>query len=359
MKTAVYASIFIILAFASSALQVSSKTRRTASITTAAATTSADAQQPQTAPAVRPTPTPSALPETTGSQETVTIREVRLWVTVVDKKDQPVAGLTQNDFLIYEDKQPQQIVSFVDEHGRFPVYVGVLMDTSSSTAGKLKFEQEAAMNFIHTVLRLRKDKVAFVTFDHEVKLRQDFTDKLDMLDRAVYSVKKPGTNTSLYDAIYQFCDEKMRNIGAGRRVIVVITDGDDTYSRAQLRDAIDIAQRMETIIFAISTKAGFAGSAVPGVEEGQARDGGDRELVKLAEETGGKAFFTGDFLALERSFTKISKELRGQYLVTYKPTNDVYDGKFRQIEVKLANKRDGMKVRAKRGYNAVTDTVRY
>lgn len=349
MKTALYAFIFIISAFTFGAFQASTQT-------TTATPAPRDAQEPSTPPATSPTPTAAS---DASAQERVTIREVRLWVTVIDKKEQPVAGLSKNDFVIYEDKQPQQIVSFVDEHERFPVYVGVLMDTSSSTAGKLKFEQEAAMNFIHTVLRLRKDKVAFVTFDHEVKLRQDFTDKLDMLDRAVYSVKKPGTNTSLYDAVYQFCDEKMRNIGAGRRVLVVITDGEDTYSRATLRDAVDIAQRMETIVFAISTKAGFAGSSVPGVQGGTVLDGSDRNLVKLAEETGGKAFFTGDFLELERSFTKIAKELRGQYLVTYKPTNDIYDGKFRQIEVKLANKRDGMKVRAKRGYNAVTDTVRY
>lgn len=358
MKTALYAFIFIISAFTFGAFQASSKSLTAATTTTTLPAHQPAAREPSTRPAPRPTPNEPTAPDT-GTQERVTIREVRLWVTVIDKKEQPITGLSKNDFQIYEDKQPQQIVSFVDEHERFPVYVGVLMDTSSSTAGKLKFEQEAAMNFIHTVLRLRKDKVAFVTFDHEVKLRQDFTDKLDMLDRAVYSVKKPGTNTSLYDAIYQFCDEKMRNIGAGRRVVVVITDGDDTYSRATLRDAVDIAQRMETIVFAISTKAGFAGSSVPGVEGGTVLDGSDRDLVKLAEETGGKAFFTGDFLELERSFTKIAKELRGQYLITYKPTNDIYDGKFRQIEVKLANKRDGMKVRAKRGYNAVTDTVRY
>lgn len=350
MRTALFASIFVTLAFISGGLVASSRTSG------AAAARAQEAQQTGAAGQQRPTPPPSASPDA-DAQEVVRIREVRLWISVMDKKEKPVPGLSANDFQIFEDKRPQQILSFVDDHQRFPVYVGVLMDTSPSTAGKLKFEQEAAMNFIHTVLRLRKDKVAFVTFDDEVKLRQDFTDKLDQLDRAVYSVKKPGSQTSLYDAVYQFCDEKMRNIGAGRRVIVVITDGDDTYSRARLRDAIDIAQRMETIIFAISTKAGLSG-AVPGVQMGQVQDEGDRSLVRLAEETGGKAFFTGDFLELERSFGKIADELRGQYLVTYKPTNDTYDGKFRQIEVKLASKRDGMKVRARKGYNAVTDTVR-
>jgi Ca-activated chloride channel family protein len=311
----------------------------------------------------KPKPTPQtqrpAQTEPIDSQDPGTvripIRRVRLPITVLDRKGQPVAGLTINDFLIMEDKKPQTIETFSDESESFPVYVGVLMDTSPSTAGKLKFEQESAKNFIYTVTRVRKDKAAFMTFDHEITLRQDFTDKLDMLDRAVDSVKKPGTQTSLYDAIWRFCDEKMRSV-PGRRVIVVITDGDDTYSRATLNDAIDIAQRTETTVFAISTKAGFSGS-VPGVEAGQVSDSGDRDLEKLCAETGGTAFFTGDVLALERSFTRISKELRSQYIVTYKPTNDQYDGSYRRIDVKLASGRDGMKLRTRRGYKAVGDSV--
>jgi VWFA-related protein len=301
---------------------------------------------------------PATPAEQTDSQDgtvRIPIRRVRLPITVLDKKGQFVSGLTVNDFLVMEDKRPQQIESFSDESESFPIYVGVLMDTSPSTAGKLKFEQESAKNFIYTVTRLRKDKVAFVTFDHEITLRQDFTDKLDLLDRAVDSVKKPGDQTSLYDAIWQFCDEKMRN-APGRRVLVIITDGDDTYSRATINDAIAIAQRTETIIFAISTKAGFSGT-VPGVEAGQVADRGDRNLERLCAETGGTAFFTGDVLALERSFTKISKELRSQYIVTYRPSNDQYDGSYRRIDVKLANGRDGLKVRTRRGYTAVGDSV--
>ncbi len=309
--------------------------------------------QGQPSPRAVPTPTPAAQDQ--GDREVVTIREVRLPVTVTDKKGQIVTGLTKNDFLIFEDKQQQEVRGFIDETNSPPVYVGVLMDTSPSTAGKLKFEQQSAKDFIYTVTRLRKDRVAFVTFDHEVKLRQDFTDKLDLLDRAVDSVKKTGTNTALYDAVWQFCDEKLRT-APGRRVLVVITDGDDTYSRADLKDAIDIAQRTETTIFAISTKAGFSGT-VPGVEAGQVEDSGDKDLMKLCEETGGRAFFTGDQLALERSFTKVSKELRSQYIVTYKPTNERYDGTFRRVEVRLAGNRDGLKVRAKRGYMAVRDSV--
>jgi VWFA-related protein len=308
----------------------------------------------QSKPKPRPTP-----PANDQDQEPITtfIRRVRLPITVVDKKGQFVPGLAKNEFLVFEDKVPQQIETFSDDLGEaLPLYVAVLMDTSPSTAGKLKFEQESAMNFIQTVVRARKDKVLFATFDHEITLRQDFTDKLDLLDKAVSGVKKTGNQTALFDAIWQFCDEKLRS-AAGRRVLVVITDGEDTYSRADIRDAIDIAQRTETTIFAISTKAGFL-STVPGVEAGQVKDKKDKDLVTLAEETGGVAFFTGDMLSLERSFTRISKELRAQYLITYKPINDRYDGSFRKIEVKLADGRDNMKVRTKHGYKAIADSIR-
>lgn len=308
------------------------------------------AQQPK----AKASPTPPADPE--GSDVTF-IRRVRLPITVLDKKGLFVAGLTREDFQVLEDKIPQQIETFSDDIGKeLPLYVGVLMDTSPSTAGKLKFEQESAMNFIQTVVRPRKDRVFFATFDDEINLRQDFTDRLDLLDKAVNSVKKVGKQTALFDAVWQFCDEKMRSV-AGRRVLVVITDGEDTYSRAVLRDAVEIAQRTETTIFAISTKAGFS-SAVPGVQMGEIKDEKDKDLVRLSEETGGTAFFTGDMLSLERSFTKIAKELRAQYLVTYRPSNDNYDGSYRKIDVKLGNGRGDLKVRTKRGYKAIIDTVK-
>ena len=306
--------------------------------------------------AQKPKPSPSPTPIPDDQTVKVAIRRVRLPITITDKKGQFVPGLTKNDFMILEDKVPQTIETFSDDLSQTtPLYVAVLMDTSPSTAGKLKFQQESAMNFIQTVIKPRKDRVLFATFDDEIKLRQDFTDKLDLLDKAVYSVKQMGKQTALFDAIWQFCDEKMRSV-PGRRVLLVVTDGEDTYSRANIRDAIDIAQRTETTIFAISTKAGFLGT-VPGVEAGQIADKKDKDLLTLAEETGGAAFFTGDMLTLERSFTRISKELRAQYLVTYNPTNKSYDGTFRKIDVKLSDGHNDLKIRTKRGYKAIADDV--
>ncbi len=313
------------------------------------------AQNPQ------PKPTP---PDETGDEPTG-VFEVRLPITVEKKKgkkreDRLVTGLSRSDFLVYEDGIPQDLTFFTDEKSNPPVYVGVLMDTSPSTAGKMRFSKEAAKNFIYSVVTLRKDLAAFMTFDHRVELREDFTDKLDELDKAVDDVKDTGSQTALYDAVWQFSDEKLRN-APGRRVIVIITDGDDTFSRAELSDAIDIAQRTETTIFGISTKEGFLGS-VPGVDAGQIKDKGDKLLERLCEETGGKAFFTGDMLALERAFTEISKELKSQYIVTYRPNNQEYDGRVRkrQIEVRFRDKslEDKYVIRTKKEYRAIKDSLR-
>lgn len=299
----------------------------------------------------------TAAPTPPPGNEQIKTFEVRLPVTVVQKKEL-VSGLTQNDFQVLEDGVPQEITSFTTDKSNPPVYVGVLMDTSPSTAGKLGFSKEAAKNFLYTVLQLRKDKAAFMTFDHQINLLTDFTDKTDVLDKAVDNVKKTGSQTALYDAVWQFTDEKLRNV-PGRRVIVIITDGDDTFSRADLNDAIDIAQRTETTIFAISTKAGFLGS-VPGVEAGTVKDKGDKFLTQLCEQTGGEAFFTGDMDDLERAFTKVSKELKSQYMITYRPANQNYDGRVRKVEVRFTDKEkaDKYKIRTKTSYRSVRDSLK-
>ncbi len=298
----------------------------------------------------KPSPTPT--PQSGDDNQRVFIREVRVPVIIMDKKTKlPVTGLTKTDFQIFEDGQLQKIESFSDEKANEPIFVAVLMDTSPSTAGKKKFSQEAAINFIHTVTRLRKDKVAFMTFDDRITLHQDFTDKLDLLSVAVDKAKRVGNQTALYDAVYEICDEKLRNV-PGKRVIVLITDGDDTYSRANLDDVIDIARRTDTTIFALSTKGGFAGSTVPGVQAGIVKDAEDKVLDKICDVTGGAAFYTGDMLALEKAFTRISKQLRSQYIIRYVPINNNYDDTERKIDVKLVTSEKSLEIQFKKGYKA-------
>ncbi len=311
------------------------------------------------AAAQRPTPTPTPQDDVGGVSK---VFEVRLPVTVTQGKKTLISGLTRGDFAIFEDGVEQEVTFFSADKTNPPVFVGVLMDTSPSTAGKIVFSKEAAANFLYSVIQLRKDRAAFMTFDHEVNLRQDFTDKLDMLQKAVDQVKKTGSQTALYDAVWQFTDQKLRTV-PGRRVIVIITDGDDTFSRADLKDAIDIAQRTETTIFGISTKGGFLG-AVPGVDAGTVRDKGDKFLIQLCEDTGGEAFFpvggNKAMIELERAFKRISEELKSQYLITYKPADQSLDGRERKIEVRFTDKdKTGKyKIRTKKSYRAIKDSLK-
>ncbi len=283
---------------------------------------------------------------TPGQISTVTVN-VRLPITVAESKSgRFIVNLKQSDFEVYEDKVPQRIESFVPQSD-LPLDVAVLMDTSNSVKPKLKFEKDAAVSFLQTMLTSRRDRALFATFDSEVELHQDFTNRLDLLTRAIDKVKAQG-ETRMYDAVHQVCEEKMAASPGRRRAMVIITDGEDTVSERTLKDAIDIAQRTETVIFVISTKAG----GFFGVQAGTVDRREDKEIKRLAEDTGGRAFFTAEVIELERSFSRIAIELRSQYLVAYSPTNDKFDGKFREIEVKLPNHKD-YRIRTKKGYTAI------
>src|SRR5262245_37020380 len=280
-----------------------------------------------------------------GRIKTVTVN-VRLPVTVTDKNNRFVVDLKETDFEIAEDKTPQTIVSFQPQ-SNLPLDLAVLMDTSTSVRPKLKFEKDAALTFLETMLNSRQDRALFATFDSQVELHQDFTDHMDLLTQAIGKARAQG-GTRLYDAIYSICEEKMMSRTTGRRyAMVVITDGADTESERDLKDAIDIAQRSETTVYVISTES--AGSF--GAQFGLVDRKEDKELKRLAEDTGGRAFFTVNVGELGKSLDGIARELRSQYMITYQPTNDDYGGKYRQVEVKLPKRKD-LRVRTKKGYVA-------
>jgi Ca-activated chloride channel homolog len=280
--------------------------------------------------------------------ERIVISNVTLPVTVTDKNGRFIVDLKEADFQIVEDKIPQAIIAF-NPQSNLPLDVAMLMDTSNSVKPKLKFEKDAAYSFLETVLRYRQDRALFATFDSQVELHQDLTNRLDLLTKAIDKVKAQGA-TKLYDAIYSVCEEKMMastSLGR-RRAMVVISDGEDTDSEHTLQDAIEIAQHSETTVFVISTKAG----GFFGVQAGMVDRKEDKDLKRLAEETGGRAFFTAEVIELERSLTTIARELRSQYQIAYEPTNNNYDGKKRRIEVKLPNHK-GLRVRTKDAYLAI------
>ena len=274
---------------------------------------------------------------------------VRLPVTVADKSNRFVVDLKHTDFEIAEDKAPQTIVSFLPP-GNPPLDLAVLMDTSNSVKPKLAFEKDASNSFLKTMLGSHQDRALFATFDSQVKLHQDFTDRLDLLTKAIDRIKAQG-GTRMYDAIYGICADKlMASTSLGRRrAMVVITDGEDTESERELKDVIDIAQRSETPVYIINVESGgfYFGIQPRMVDRKEGKD-----LMRLAEETGGRAFFIADMNELKDRLAGIARELRSQYLIAYEPTNGNYDGKFRQVEVKLPNRKD-LRVRTKKGYMAV------
>lgn len=280
-----------------------------------------------------------------GGQETFRnqgITIVTVPVIVTDPDDRFITKLTKDDFEIYEDKKKQEIESFRDETG-LPLFVAVLMDTSSSVKPKLKFQKEATISFLQTIIRRRKDQALFVTFDSTVQLRQDFTDDTELLTKAIAPVKASGT-TSLYDAVYRVCEEKMFNVQTPRKVIIIISDGADTSSQRSLDEAIEIAQKNEVLIFGISTKnAGFFGTGAGTVDNED-----DKELQKLCQRTGGDVAFPQKVIDLERAFQRIDNFARRYYLISYEPEDPARPG-FRKIEVKMPNRKN-IKIKARDGY---------
>jgi Ca-activated chloride channel family protein len=308
----------------------------------------AQSNPPQTKPQAPPTKSNDKPTEQDQGQfGTFRTVNVRIPITVTNEKTRRfVTDLKQEDFEVLEDRNKQEIASF-QALSDLPLDIAILMDTSNSVKPKLKFEKDAAVSFLQTMLTSRKDRALFATFDSDVELHQDFTNRLDLLTKAIDKVKAQGS-TRMYDAIYSVCEEKMFAIQGRRRAMVIITDGEDTISEHTLQDAIDLAQRSETVIFVISTKSG----GFFGVERGTVDNKEDKVLKQLAEDTGGRAFFTSQVIELERSFSAIALELRSQYQLSYDPTNDNFDGRFRKIEVRLPGKKD-LVLRTKKGYNAI------
>jgi Ca-activated chloride channel homolog len=252
-----------------------------------------------------------------------------------------VTNLIKEDFTIYEDDQKQEIRNFIRE-SNLPLTIALLVDTSSSVAPKLKFEQEAAISFFHNVLR-DQDRAMVLEFDSGISMVQDFTNDPNKLAKGIRSLKAAG-GTALYDAIYHVCDEKLVREN-GRKAIVILSDGDDTSSKMAFEPALEMALRAETIIFAISTsRGGYFGvtSDTPG----------DKLLKRFAEDTGGQAIYPFKIEELEDSFRQINQELRSQYSLGYLSNNPKRDGTYRKIEIKVAEK--GLRLNYRKGYYAPT-----
>ena len=280
---------------------------------------------------------------TTADEPILTIRkrvdEVNVLFIATDRHGKFVRNLNLSDFSILDDHKPvQSIVNFRRETD-LPIQMGLLVDMSASVHGRFDFEKEAATGFLQHVIRPGYDKAFVVGFNKNSQLTQDFTDNVRLLSAGVRELHGSG-GTALYDAIYKACKEKLhdRFDHPVRKAIIVISDGEDNQSEVTRAQAIEMAQRSEVLIYAISTDD--SGLVLRG----------DKVLEDLASATGGRAYFPFKMKDITRSFAAIEDELRSQYAVSYKPSDFDADGRYRSIEI-TALKKD-LQVRARRGYFA-------
>jgi len=283
-------------------------------------------------------------PQPSDDQSRITVRVelVNVLTTVTDKKNRLVTDLTKDDFRIFEDGKPQEI-RFFSRETDLPLRIGILVDTSNSIRDRLRFEQEAAIDFLNTAVRPGKDLAFVVAFDVEPQMVQDYTDDIEKLSDAIKGLRAGGV-TSLYDAVYSSCKDKMLFFPPPepylRRVMIIFSDGQDNQSAHVREEALSMAQHAEVTVYTISTN--WTGA------EGR----GDKVLRRLAEETGGHAFFPFQAGDLAANFEEISRELRSQYSLAYVSTNPAHDGTFRSITIQPVDK--NLRVRSKPGYWALS-----
>lgn len=278
---------------------------------------------------------------------------VNLFVTVRDKSKRIVTDLKQQDFKIFEDSREEQI-AFFSKEVTLPITLALLLDTSGSEQYMLPAIQDAGTRFLDRVLR-KGDEALVMSFDSDVDLLADFTEDRHQLDRGIRQARinipsggsiggNPGpvgsrqiTGTALYDAIYLACNEKL-NTEAGRKAIVIVTDAQDEGSKVRIEEAIEAAQRTDSVIHILLVADPHFGGGNGGAAH------------KLTDDTGGRTIVVNSEKHLAQAFDQISEELRMQYTLGYYPSNTARDGKFRKIKVDMADK--DLKVLARKGYYA-------
>jgi VWFA-related protein len=286
---------------------------------------------------------------------------VQLFFNVKDKKGALIPNQTKNDFELLEDGKPQTIKYFTAE-SNLPLTLGILIDSSGSQMRVLEMEKEVGGAFLNDILR-DKDEAFVIAFDVNVDLLQDFTNDVRRLKAALNKAKIntgggsgggipglgggpiPTSNprgTLLYDAVYLAAHDELSH-EVGRKAMILLTDGEDQGSQLRIRDAIEAAQKSDSICYVLLIADrgfyGFGGYS------------GDSEMKKLANETGGRVIEVGNkFDKLKDAFEQIAKELRSQYNVGYTPTNNTQDGTFRKIEL---HSKQGYKIQTRSGYYAI------
>ena len=251
----------------------------------------------------------------------VGINEVNVVFTVTDKHGKRVTDLKQADFRFVDDNKPATEIRSFHAETNLPLQVGLLIDASNSVRDRFKFEQESAVEFLNQTVRRGYDQAMVVDFDVTPEVAQDFTDDTEKLDKGIRGLR-PGGGTAMYDALFFACRDKLLKqpqAGPTRRAIVLLSDGEDNQSHVTREEAIEMAQRANAIVYTISTNVSGTKGA------------GDKVLERIADATGGRAFFPFQIRDVANAFAEIQDELRSQYDVSYKPADFKADGHFRKI----------------------------
>lgn len=281
----------------------------------------------------------AASPQDTAPTIVIQVNEVNLIFTVTDKHGHFITGLQRQNFgLLDNGREPEQVLRF-SQQTNLPLRVGIMLDTSSSIRQRFQFEQDSAIEFLLQILHLN-DRAFVEGFDISTDVTQGFTNNIDLLNQGIRKLR-PGGGTALYDALYKTCRDQMLTLqehGAVRRAIILVSDGDDNYSRAEESDAIKMCQRADTIVYSISTNVS------------PSRDHGDDVLKQISDATGGQAFYPTKIEDVALGFRNIEQELRSQYQLVYRPAEFKEDGAFRTIYLQALDPR--YHVRAQKGYFA-------
>lgn len=271
---------------------------------------------------------------------TVEVFRANFLMSVTDKKGRFVTNLSKDEFEVIEKKKQQNILEFVSE-SNLPLRLAIVVDTSNSIRDRFRFQQEAAIEFVKSVVRAGTDRAIVVSFDTSAQLAVDLTDDVAKLERAIRDLR-PGGGTALYDAIYFACKEKLMQdqpMYKFRRALVLLSDGDDNQSRYTRDQALEMAQKADVVLYTISTNITRIQSE------------GDKVLKYLSQETGGMTFFPFKASDLAQSFENIANELRSQYAILYRPEPLVLDGNYHPVEIRIKNRKD-LQVRTRKGYYA-------
>jgi VWFA-related protein len=295
------------------------------------------------APAPPPTQTTPGSDQPASDQPTTTLRvqvnEVNLIFTVTDKHGKFITGLKRENFGLLDDGRPPLAVLRFTQQTNLPLRVGIMLDTSSSIRQRFQFEQDSAIEFLLQILH-RDDRAFVEGFDIETDVAQDFTNNVDLLNQGIRKLR-PGGGTALFDALYKTCKDQMlplQETSPVRRALILVSDGDDNYSRVQESDAIKMCQRADTIVYTISTNIS------------PSKDKGDDVLKAISDATGGQVFYPTKLEDVAIGFRNIEEELRSQYHLVYRPANLQMDGSFRTIYLQANDPR--YHVRAQKGYFA-------